>query len=190
MKIKQLINRAYMQIGDTSHVNYTPYEFLEYYNEGNHILHWLISKYIPSMIAITETTTTDSPQISTGKPISRIVSLTVGKNESDAYTHGYEANTLHIDEDIKPGTVITVEYVPTAGYKELDDESGYPAEIESMLVHYMVTKILKGDISFIGNWEDIIADMGTNYDGNGTGGMAFIGRGYWDNDSSRTDYTD
>lgn len=190
MKIKQLINRAYMQVGDTSHVNYTPYEFLEYYNEGNHILHWLISKYIPSMIAITETTTTDSPQISTGKPISRIVSLTVGKNESDAYTHGYETNSLQIDEDIKPDTTVTVKYIPTAGYKQLDDDSGYPAEIESMLVHYMVTKILKGDLSFIGDWESIIADMGSEYDGDGDSNNAFMGRGYWDYDGKRADYSD
>lgn len=190
MKIKQLINRAYMQVGDTSHVNHTPYEFREYYNEGNHTLHWLISKYIPAMISKTETIKADSTDIETEKPIDRVISLEVNKESTDSYTHGYEANTLRIDEDIKPGTVITVEYVPTAGYKELDDESGYPAEIESMLVHYMVTKILKGDISFIGEWEGIIADMGNNYDGNGTGGMAFIGRGYWDNDGSRTDYTD
>ena len=189
MKIKQLINRAYMQVGDTSHVNYTPYEFLEYYNEGNHILHWLISKYIPAMISNKETIVTNEQDICTKKPINRVISLTVGKETTDAYTHGYEANTLHIDADIKPGTNITVEYVPTAGNKKFDDESGYPAEVESMLVHYMVTKILKGDISFIGEWEGIIADMGNNYDGNGTGGMAFIGRGYWDNDSSRTDYT-
>lgn len=190
MKIKQLINRAYMQVGDTSHVNYTPYEFLEYYNEGNHILHWLISKYIPAMISKTETIKADSADIETEKPIDRVISLEVNKESTDSYTHGYEANRLHIGENIKPDTVVTVEYVPTAGYKELDDESGYPAEIESMLVHYMVTKILKGDISFIGEWEGIIADMGNNYDGNGTGGMAFIGRGYWDNDGSRTDYTD
>lgn len=190
MKIKQLINRAYMQVGDTSHVNYTPYEFLEYYNEGNHILHWLISKYIPKMISNKETIVTNEQDICTKKPINRVISLMVGKETTDAYTHGYEANTLHIDENIKPDTIVTIEYVPTAGYKQLNDESGYPAEVESMLVHYMVTKILKGDISFIGNWEDIIADMGNNYDGSGTGGMAFIGRGYWDNDSSRTDYTD
>lgn len=190
MKIKQLINRAYMQVGDTSHVNYTPYEFLEYYNEGNHILHWLISKYIPAMISTTETIKADSADIEAEKPINRVISLEINKESTDSYTHCYESNTLHVDENIKPGTVITVEYVPTAGYKELDDESGYPAEVESMLVHYMVTKMLKGDISFIGDWEDIIADMGNNYDGSGTGGMAFIGRGYWDNDSSRTDYSD
>lgn len=187
MKIKQLINRAYMQVSDTSHVNYTPYEFLEYYNEGNHILHWLISKYIPAMISTTETIKADSADIETEKPINRVISLEINKESTDSYTHGYEANTLHIDENIKPDTVVTIEYVPTAGYKQLDDESGYPAEIESMLVHYMVTKMLKGDISFIGNWEDIIADMGNDYNGNGTGGMAFIGKGYWD-DGKRTDY--
>lgn len=190
MKIKQLINRAYMQVGDTSHVNHTPYELLEYYNEGNHILHWLISKYIPAMISNKETIVTNEQDICTKRPINRVISLTVGKETTDAYTHGYEANTLHVDEDIKPGTVITVEYVPTAGYKELDDESGYPAEVESMLVHYMVTKILKGDLSFIGDWESVIADMGSEYDGDGDSNNAFMGRGYWDYDGKRVDYSD
>lgn len=47
MTITQLINRAYMQVGDTSKVNYTPYQFLEYYNEGNQLLCHLIEKYLP-----------------------------------------------------------------------------------------------------------------------------------------------
>ena len=37
MTVRDLIDRAYMQVGDTSQVNYTPYQFLEFYNEGNHI---------------------------------------------------------------------------------------------------------------------------------------------------------
>lgn len=47
MTIEQLINKAYIQVGDTSHVNYTPYQFLEYYNEGNQLLGHLINKYFP-----------------------------------------------------------------------------------------------------------------------------------------------
>ena len=59
-----------------------------------------------------------------------------------------------------------------------------------MLVHYMVTKILKGDLSFIGDWESIIADMGSEYDGDGDSNNAFMGRGYWDYDGKRADYSD
>nr|DAX57788.1 MAG TPA: hypothetical protein [Caudoviricetes sp.] len=33
MNVKQLINRAFMQIGDTSQEQYTPYYLLEYYSE-------------------------------------------------------------------------------------------------------------------------------------------------------------
>lgn len=42
MTVRDLIDRAYMQVGDTSQVNYTPYQFLEFYNEGNHILHFIL----------------------------------------------------------------------------------------------------------------------------------------------------
>ena len=54
MTVRDLINRAYMQVGDTSQVNYTPYQFLEFYNEGDHILHKLIARYIPDILYVSE----------------------------------------------------------------------------------------------------------------------------------------
>lgn len=49
MEVRQIINRAFMQIGDTLQESYTPYLLLEYYNEGNHLLNALIGKYCPSL---------------------------------------------------------------------------------------------------------------------------------------------
>ena len=98
MTIKQLINRAYMQVGDTSHVNYTPFQFLEHYNEGNQLLCHLITKYMPE-----------------------------------------EA----VDDS----------------YKEINDESGWDHFEETMLVHYMVTRILNLDMTaLMQEWENWMAE--------------------------------
>ncbi len=124
MTIKQLINRAYMQVGDTSHVNYTPFQFLEYYNEGNQLLCHLISKYMP------DEATDDS-------------------------------------------------------YKEIDDESGWDHFEETMLVHYMVTRILNLDITaLLQEWENWIAEKAHSEGGSNV----VIARGYWGYDRKRTDY--
>lgn len=124
MTIKQLINRAYMQVGDTSHVNYTPFQFLEYYNEGNQLLCHLIIKYMP-------------------------------------------------DEAVDDS------------YKEIDDESGWDNFEETMLVHYMVTRILNLDMAaLLQEWENWIAEKSRSEGGSNV----VIARGYWDYDGERTDY--
>lgn len=79
---------------------------------------------------------------------------------------------------------LTVVYIPSADYKEIDDESGYPAEIESLLVNYMVARILKADLSFVSGWEDTISEMARQMDDE----SGFIARGYWPYDCRRTDY--
>jgi len=124
MTIKQLINRAYMQVGDTSHVNYTPFQFLEYYNEGNQLLCHLITKYMP-------------------------------------------------DEAVDDS------------YKEIDDESGWDNFEETMLVNYMVTRILNLDMAaLLQEWENWIAEKSRSEGGSNV----VIARGYWDYDGERTDY--
>lgn len=124
MTIKQLINRAYMQVGDTSHVNYTPFQFLEYYNEGNQLLCHLITKYMP-------------------------------------------------DEAVDDS------------YKEIDDESGWDNFEETMLVQYMVTRILNLDMAaLLQEWENWIAEKSRSEGGSNV----VIARGYWDYDGERTDY--
>lgn len=124
MTIKQLINRAYMQVGDTSHVNYTPFQFLEYYNEGNQLLCHLIAKYMP-------------------------------------------------DEAVDDS------------YKEIDDESGWDNFEETMLVNYMVTRILNLDMAaLLQEWENWIAEKARSEGGSNV----VIARGYWDYDGERTDY--
>ena len=42
---------------------------------------------------------------------------------------------------------ITVDYIMTAGYKKLEDESGLPAELETLLVDYIVYRVMNLDIS-------------------------------------------
>lgn len=125
MNIRFLINRAYMQVGDTSHLTYTPYQFLEFYNEGNQILHALAEKYMPMM------------------------------------------------------------FDTSAGYKGLEDPSGYPSELESMLVAYMAARIVGGDMSFTQNWENQLYLLGRQQNGSNT----VMSRGYYDYDRIRNDYS-
>lgn len=183
MIIKDLINRAYMQVGDTSQVNYTPYQFLEFYNEGNHILHRLVARYIPDILHVTETGVPNRPTIELSSFALRIVSV------KDMY--GYPVDYTMEDHKIITAKNalqrgLTVIYIPSADYKEMDDESGYLAEIESLLVNYMVARILKADLSFVSNWENEVSEIARQMDDEG----GFIARGYWPYDSRRIDYDD
>lgn len=183
MTVKDLINRAYMQVGDTSQVNYTPYQFLEFYNEGNHILHKLIAWYIPDMVSKTESGHQLRPDVALSKMALRILSVKDAKGKNVDYD--LTAQQLVTAKD-KSQRGLTVIYIPSADYKEMDDNSGYPAEIESLLVNYMVARILKADLSFVSGWEDTISEMARQMDDE----SGFIARGYWPYDCRRTDYDD
>lgn len=128
MTIKELINRAYMQVGDTSHTNYTPYEFLEYYNEGNQILCHLIRKYF-----------------------------------EDSFL-----DTTYRERDT------------------IDNDSGWESWEEALLVHYMVYKVLKMDISaFLDEMEQAVSEEARMDDSAET---CIVAKGYWNYDDKRTDY--
>lgn len=183
MTVRDLIDRAYMQVGDTSQVNYTPYQFLEFYNEGNHILHKLIARYIQDMVSKTESGHQLRPDVALSKMALRILSVKDAKGKNIDYD--LTAHQLVTAKD-KNQRGLTVIYIPSADYKEMDDNSGYPAEIESLLVNYMVARILKADLSFVSGWEDTISEIARQMeDENG-----FVARGYWTYDCRRTDYDD
>ncbi len=182
MTVNDLVNRAYMQVGDTSQVNFTPYQFLEFYNEGNHILHRIVAKYLPSYIKKTETQTVNK-SITLTEYFNKILRVLLNGELTDDYT--IDGNTTIIFPDDKEKET-TVEYIASAGYKELDDESGYPAEIESMLVNYMVARILKADLSFVSGWESEVSEMARQLDTDGS----IVTRGYWPYDSRQSDYDD
>lgn len=183
MIVRDLIDRAYMQVGDTSQVNYTPYQFLEFYNEGNHILHRLVAQYIPDMVSKTESGHQLRPDVALSKMALRILSVKDAKGKNIDYD--LTAHQLVTAKD-KNQRGLTVIYIPSADYKEMDDNSGYPAEIESLLVNYMVARILKADLSFVSGWEDTISEIARQMDDE----SGFVARGYWPYDSRRTDYDD
>jgi len=173
-----------MQVGDTSQTTYTPYQFLEFYNEGNHLLHSLVIRYLPFILTQKSTDFVTSDGIITvDKDVLSIENVIVDGQVVDNYTVT-GVRTLQVENDGKEHT-ISVDYIPSAGYKKIDDESGYPSEIESMLVYYMVARILKADLSFTQGWGAQLSQLGNNLNGG-----AFIGRGYYLYDRRRTDYAD
>lgn len=183
MTVRDLIDRAYMQVGDTSQVNNTPYQFLEFYNEGNHILHRLVARYIPDIVSKTESGHQLRPDVALSKMALRILSVKDARGNDIDYD--LTAHQLVSAKD-KNQRGLTVIYIPSADYKEMDDNSGYPAEIEGLLVNYMVARILRADLSFVSGWEDTISEIARQMeDENG-----FVARGYWTYDCRRTDYDD
>lgn len=183
MTVRDLIDRAYMQVGDTSQVNYTPYQFLEFYNEGNHILHRLVARYIPDIVSKTESGHQLLPDVALSKMALRILSVKDARGNDIDYD--LTAHQLVTAKD-KTQRGLTVIYIPSADYKDMSDNSGYPSEMESMLVNYMVARVLKADLSFVSNWENEVSEIARQMDDEN----GFIARGYWPYDSRRTDYDD
>lgn len=172
MKIKELIYRARMQVGDTSKLDFTDYQFLEYYNEGNQLIHMLMAKYLPHKVAktIAGADTLDMPAEGMF-----VLSATI-----DGLDYVYRNQPI-----TKPGATIEIEYVPSAGYKDLEDESGYFSEIESMLVQYMVSRILKVDTNVTVSWDSYFIELARQ-----AGDGSIMRKGYYDYECRRVDYAD
>ena len=174
MKIKDLIHRARMQIGDTSKLDITDYQLLELYNHGNQIVAHLVAKYVPSMARKKVMSVIN--EYSRPPDVLFAKSLTVDGVESDK---GIESISLN---DGKEHT-IRFEYVPSTGYKDMAEESGYISEIESMLVEYMVNKVIKAPFS-LAEWEMFFINLGTSDN------SVVMRKGYWENEYRGTDYSD
>ena len=171
-----------MQIGDTSQEQYTPYYLLEYYNEGNHLLNALIGQYCPSLARGTFE----------GKGRGRIVLpfqciSILNVKADDADVQGYHVLNLQtVVFDADHEQKITVDYIKTAGYKTLDDESGLPAELETLLVDYIVYRVMNMDIT--GITSNMVNALQTINSGLGENDC-IIAEGYWDYGCKRTDYS-
>ncbi|MCK0529583.1 hypothetical protein MXE28_09460 [Veillonella sp. KGMB01456] len=184
MIIKELLNRAFMQIDDTGHESYTPYKLLEYYNEGNHLLNHLLASVFPSYVKESYTVTgTGKVELPTN--CIAVLKVTADGQEIDDYTVNQLKN-IAFDADAEQ--VIEVEYVPTVDYVNLDDDSGYIAEIETMLVDYIVYRVMQMDASgLVAMWQARLSELASQSGGSTDVVMA---RGYYDYGGQRTDYGD
>lgn len=184
MRVRDLINRAYMQVGDTSQETYTPYQFLEFYNEGNQLLNTLMGKYCPSL-GVTTYEDRGIGQIFLPNQCVAIRKVTADGQEVSGY-HVLNLQTVKFKADKEQA--ISVDYVPSAEYKKFDDNSNYPAELETLLVDYMVARIMNIDVSGItGSMTEILRSLNNSSDSESG---YVLSKGYWDYDSTRIDYTD
>lgn len=175
MKIKDLIHRARMQIGDTSKLDITDYQLLELYNHGNQLVARLLSKYVPSMVQKRKLVMYN--EYTRPPDVLYPISLTVDGEETDASVDSLSFNDGKDHE-------IEFDYVPSVGYKDITDESGYISEIESLLVDYVVGRTLNANINFEAEWYSFFMNLGAS-------NSAYVERrGYWDHDNRRTDYPD
>ena len=172
-----------MQVGDTLQETYTPYQFLEYYNEGMHLLNALMGQYCPSLV--TETFE------DTGK--GRIVLPSQCINVLKVTAEGEEVGGFHVLNlqtvvfDAEEEQTISVDYVKSVGYKQFDDDSELPAELESLLVDYMVYRIMNVDIT--GLRLTMIDALQTLNDGLNGDSRYTLAKGYYDYECKRIDYS-
>lgn len=182
MVIKELLNRAYMQIDDTGHETYTPYKLLEYYNEGNHLLNHMLASVYPNYIKRSYVAN-GIGKVDLPNHCIAILKVTADGQEVDDYVVN-QLQSVAFSSDSEQ--TIEIEYVPTVDYMTLDDESGYIAEIETMLVDYIVYRVMQIDVSgLIAMWSNQLTEL-ANQSGGSTGVVET--RGYFDYGRIRTDY--
>ena len=68
--------------------------------------------------------------------------LNVKADDADVQAYHSVLNLQTIVFDANQEQKITVDYIMTAGYKKLEDESGLPAELETLLVDYIVYRVM------------------------------------------------
>lgn len=105
----------------------------------------------------------------------------------DADVQGYQVLNLQtVVFDADHEQKITVDYIKTAGYKMLEDESDLPAELETLLVDYIVYRVMNLDISGItGNMINALQSINNGLGGND----CVIAEGYWNYGRKRIDYS-
>ena len=113
-----------------------------------------------------------------------MLKVTADNKEVEGY-HVLNLQKVVFDADSEQ--TISVDFIKTAGYKKLSDETDLPAELETLLVDYIVSRVMNIDISGVSS--NMISALQTLNDSLGDANGYVITKGYWDYDCTRTDYT-
>ena len=162
MLVSEIIARAFVKAGDAGQTTYSPFQMLNAYNDANRIVHKVILDSFPDMIEVTQTTNTTAgqPLTLTSKAL-RITDVRVENNKiypinskeiDDLNATGkpenyYMANLSSMKFYPLPNAIysVSVTYVPSYTDALTTDESGYPSEIEMLMLAYMVALLTGQD---------------------------------------------
>lgn len=182
MLVSDVMSRAWVAAGDAGQLNISNYQMLNAYNDANRIMRKLILDQFPNMIEKKEPQTTaagisfitlekkalrltdvridgrkigsiDSKQIydttATGKP-------------TEYYMDSLDALSFYpVPNGAYP---VFVAYIPAYTDAIETDDSGYPTEIEGLMIEYMVSSLTGAQID-TSAWAGEIAKILGNIDG-------------------------
>lgn len=159
--ISELLVQARFELKDLDKNQYSDYQLIEKYNEGNKILRKLILDNFPSMLAITETGTITNSLTTLTKKTLRINDIRVNGNKvckidlsqvqdktktgTPIYYQMINLNTLSWYPVPDKEYTYEVLYIPEGTPMDETTDSGYPSEIELLLVQFIVSRLTGTD---------------------------------------------
>ena len=181
MLISELIGRASVQAGDAAQVKFSPWQLLNAYNDANKIMRKVLLDSFPRLLEKTETiATTSGNPIALEKKALRITDVRIDGGKiyplditlvADISAVGKPNNYYMVDMSTMAFYPLPngeysarVVYIPT--FTEVDDtqDSGYPSEIESLLIGYMAS-VVQGADTGADTWSVTVGELMGSIDG-------------------------
>ena len=182
MLVSDVMSRAWVAAGDAGQINISNYQMLNAYNDANRIMRKLILDQFPNMIEQKDnkTTTAGTSFITLDKKALRLTDVRIegrkigaidSKQITDLTATGKPINyymdsleTLSLYPIPNGEYPVFAAYIPAYTDAIETDESGYPTEIEGLMIEYMVSSFTGAQID-TSAWSSEIAKILGNIDG-------------------------
>jgi hypothetical protein len=189
--VAQVLSKIRFGIKDMEQTSFSDYQLLEFYNAGNKILRKLILDQFPSMLTITDigdtivgsgnTLTNKALRITdvriNGAKVNKIDITQVADKTISGKPCGYYLTSLDgISWYPLPDSTYAYEvsYVPSVAELTDTDDTGYPSEIELLIVDYVISMANGTGQDTVTDWGQEISNILGNVDSETT-----IVSGYW-----------
>ena len=182
MLVSDVMSRAWVAAGDAGQIKISNYQMLNAYNDANRIMRKLILDQFPNMIEQKDnkTTTAGTSFITLDKKALRLTDVRIegrkigaidSKQITDLTATGKPINyymdsleTLSLYPIPNGEYPVFAAYIPAYTDAIETDESGYPTEIETLMMNYMVA-MLTGGQADTSAWADELGRILGNIDG-------------------------
>jgi hypothetical protein len=198
--INQIINDLRYKLVDKNVINYTPEELLVYFNEGNRLLRRLVITHNPMLLAefLEGIVEINTPTLILPNKAVKLIDARIGEVRLTTTTL---ANVGNLKQIGKPKTYLlqnlktirwipipdaayqySIIYVPETISLKLEDDSGWPSELEDYIAEYIVIRAglrdefdMSAETQFISLFRDEIIKLISD-----TSNETTLVRGYFD----------
>jgi hypothetical protein len=162
MLVKEMIAKIFIKAGDGQRVKYSQWQVLNAYNDANRIVRKIILDYFPDMLEVTQNSnTTVGNPITISQKVLRITDVRVENKKIEPindklideitatgkpeFYYTKNLNTVYLYPVPNNSYLVAITYFPSFVDLAETDDSGYPSEIEMLIISYVAGILLGTD---------------------------------------------